>query len=203
MSRSLRPDVRNPVLVLPALAELRALSPSAQHAVKAILRDLAADARARAQKAWRSNKAPMAAYWKVVAVYATHVIRALRLPNVRADTFPPPPHGWICFHCGETFRTTGAAADHFGATPEATPGCLIKVQLGDERGLQMALRKVEFERDELKVRIAALRLGGDEQECVERFRAARRRAGGLGHGEQPRRSRRALSLRRVVSGDRK
>lgn len=85
MSRSLRPDVRNPVLALPAVAELLALPPSARSALRALLRDLAADARARAQKAWRTNKAPMAAYWKSVAVYATHTARALRDQARQAD----------------------------------------------------------------------------------------------------------------------
>ena len=77
MSRSLRPDVRNPLLALSAMAELQALPPASRAALRALLRDLAKDARARAQKAWRTNKAPMAAYWKTVAVYATHTARAL------------------------------------------------------------------------------------------------------------------------------
>lgn len=51
--------------------------------------------------------------------------------------------GWQCFHCGEIFTTVGGARDHFGALPTATPGCMIKVQLGDERGLLMELRKAE------------------------------------------------------------
>jgi hypothetical protein len=62
-------------------------------------------------------------------------------------TYPAPPHGWTCFHCGENFTTVGAAGDHFGATPDATPGCMLRVQLGDERGWQMAFRKLEAERD--------------------------------------------------------
>jgi hypothetical protein len=68
-------------------------------------------------------------------------------PGPTPDTYERPPHGWTCFHCGETFKTTGGAADHFGAKPTATPGCLVRVQLGDERGLEMALRKAEEERD--------------------------------------------------------
>jgi hypothetical protein len=59
------------------------------------------------------------------------------------DAYSAPEHGWTCFHCGETFKTPGAARDHFGVTPNAEPGCLIKVQLGGERGLLMALRKAE------------------------------------------------------------
>lgn len=73
------------------------------------------------------------------------------------DTYPMPKDGWVCFHCGERFTTPGGARDHFGAAPDAVPGCMIRVQLGEERGLLMALRKVEDERDELQVRLTAAR----------------------------------------------
>jgi hypothetical protein len=63
--------------------------------------------------------------------------------NPSGDTYPMPEHGWTCFHCGETFTTPGAAREHFGPTPNAEPGCVIKVQLGGERGLLNALRKAE------------------------------------------------------------
>lgn len=39
-------------------------------------------------------------------------------------TYPAPRHGWICFHCGETFKTPEAAAEHFGTTPAETPECI-------------------------------------------------------------------------------
>lgn len=52
-------------------------------------------------------------------------------------------HGWTCFHCGETFAAPGAAALHFGAAPDATPGCLLKVKAGEEFGLLAALRQAE------------------------------------------------------------
>ncbi|MGK6324663.1 hypothetical protein ACMGDM_16490 [Sphingomonas sp. DT-51] len=42
------------------------------------LRELRADAQVRADDCWRRHKAPMAAYWKVVSVYAGHVARVLR-----------------------------------------------------------------------------------------------------------------------------
>ena len=42
-----------------------------------MLIDLRRDALARAEKSWRSHKAPMAAYWKSVAVYAGHLARVL------------------------------------------------------------------------------------------------------------------------------
>lgn len=90
--------------------------------------------------------------------------------------FPPPQGGWLCFHCGERLRTWGEARDHFGATPQADPGCLIKVKYGAERGLQMKLREVEQERDEFEVRLTAVKLGLDDAgvaDAVERFRASR------------------------------
>ncbi|WP_425953312.1 hypothetical protein [Ralstonia pseudosolanacearum] len=59
------------------------------------------------------------------------------------DTYQMPAHGWTCFHCGETFKTVGSARDHFGATPTAEPGCMVRVSLGAERGLLMALREAE------------------------------------------------------------
>jgi hypothetical protein len=60
-----------------------------------------------------------------------------------ADTYPHPPHGWTCFHCGETFTAEGAARDHFGFDCSRDPACRIKV--GEERGLVMALRRAEEE----------------------------------------------------------
>lgn len=62
------------------------------------------------------------------------------------ETYPMPAAGWTCFHCGETFTVVGSAQDHFGGTPNALAGCQIK--LGEERGLQMELRKAEASRDE-------------------------------------------------------
>ena len=61
------------------------------------------------------------------------------------ETYPMPEHGWTCFHCGEKFTVYGAARDHIGGTPHGMPGCLLRVQLGNERGLQMELRKRERE----------------------------------------------------------
>ena len=55
-------------------------------------------------------------------------------------TYPAPSDGWVCFHCGERFKSWGAARDHFGETPRAFTGCVLK---GEERGLLMALRKAE------------------------------------------------------------
>ncbi len=54
-----------------------------------------------------------------------------------------PPHGWTCFHCGETFTTIGGAQDHFGADPDSVPGCILKVQFGGERGMLQTMRRIE------------------------------------------------------------
>lgn len=58
-----------------------------------------------------------------------------------APTYPTPEHGWTCFHCGENFKTWGGARDHFGALPKAVAACKIKA--GEEKGLMMAMRRVE------------------------------------------------------------
>lgn len=73
--RSIRADVRNPLLSLPSARALQSLPPEAQAAIRALCKDISADARARAEKCWRTHKAPMAAYWKAVAVYANHTAR--------------------------------------------------------------------------------------------------------------------------------
>ncbi len=76
--RSRRIEVRNPVVGLPAFLDLRMLPPESKAALRQVLKDLNADAQARAEKCWRKHKGPMAAYWKAVAVYAKHTARALR-----------------------------------------------------------------------------------------------------------------------------
>jgi hypothetical protein len=77
---------------------------------------------------------------------AAAVIAGGGAPAVGADdTYNAPAHGWTCFHCGETFTTVGGARTHFGAQPDAVPGCMARVSLGAERGLLTALRKAEGE----------------------------------------------------------
>jgi hypothetical protein len=76
--RSLRPDVRNPVLALPSAVDLANLPPEAREALAAILKDIRVSAHAKAQESWRKNKGPMAVYWKAVGAYATHIYRAVR-----------------------------------------------------------------------------------------------------------------------------
>lgn len=78
--RSSQPGVRNPLVLLPAAQKVRDLPPEARAALRSLLRELSADCRARATRAWVTHKAPMAAYWKAQAVYTRH-----------ASTLIPPP----------------------------------------------------------------------------------------------------------------
>lgn len=75
--RSSRAEVRNPILTLPSVARLRALSPDARLALQDILLDIQSDARQRAERSWRSRKPPVAAYWAACGVYAGHIARAI------------------------------------------------------------------------------------------------------------------------------
>jgi hypothetical protein len=68
--RSSSAEVRNPLLGLPAAQKMRSLPPEARAVLAELLRELSFDARERAERSWRQNKAPMAVYWKAVAVYA-------------------------------------------------------------------------------------------------------------------------------------
>lgn len=68
-----------------------------------------------------------------------------------AYLYSTPPHGWTCFHCGDTFTTPGAARDHFGFDPSSDPACRIKI--GAERGLVMELRKAEQANAQLAERL--------------------------------------------------
>lgn len=67
------------------------------------------------------------------------------------DTYMPPEHGWTCFHCGETFMHANMARNHFGASIDAEPGCILRMQPGEQpllrkvRGLEHQLREVKIE----------------------------------------------------------
>jgi hypothetical protein len=87
--RSNQAEVRNPVLSLPSAQRIQNLSPESRAELAALLRDLSADARERAQKSWRQNKGPMAVYWKAVGAYATHLYRAIR-PSAPSSTSDNP-----------------------------------------------------------------------------------------------------------------
>ncbi len=68
----------NPLLRLPAFKALLALSPEVRAALRTVLRELALEAREKAERSWRRHKGPMAAYWRAVSVYAGHIARGLR-----------------------------------------------------------------------------------------------------------------------------
>lgn len=76
--RSNRREVRNPVLALPATQRLQELSPLTRAALRGVMLELREDARERANESWRKHKAPMAAYWKAVSVYAGHLAKVLK-----------------------------------------------------------------------------------------------------------------------------
>jgi len=78
VTRSSRPDVRNPVLALPAVKRLLALPEPSRHALRDCLVDLRKDAKSRAELSWKKSKGPMALYWKTISVYSGHLARALR-----------------------------------------------------------------------------------------------------------------------------
>lgn len=77
-ARSSRPDVRNPMLALPAARAIAELPPESRLALRILLLDLSRDARRRAEYSWRSSKAPMAVYWKAIAVYARYIAALLK-----------------------------------------------------------------------------------------------------------------------------
>ncbi len=78
MSRATQPSVRNPIAALPAAQMLRDLPAVDRAAMRGLLNALAKDCRERANKSWRTHKAPMAAYWKAMSVYARHCALVLR-----------------------------------------------------------------------------------------------------------------------------
>lgn len=84
-------------------------------------------------------------------------------------TYPAPRHGWTCFHCGETFGNPNLARAHFGEMPTNEVACVMI----SERGMLYTMRAIEMQRDEVRARLAAMRLGADEDEAVERFYATR------------------------------
>jgi hypothetical protein len=56
-----------------------ALPVDSKKALKAALNELSKDARKRSSYSWNKHKAPMALYWKVVSVYAGHILRSIKL----------------------------------------------------------------------------------------------------------------------------
>ncbi len=70
------------MLAIPAMVEIVGYcerdEPIPPTVLRELLGQLADDCRDRGDRAWAKHKAPMATYWKVVAVYAGHIRRAMR-----------------------------------------------------------------------------------------------------------------------------
>lgn len=75
--RSSLPQTRNPLLMLPAARKLAELPSEPRAVLRELLLQLGREANEKASLCWRTHKAPMAAYWKGVAVYARHISRLL------------------------------------------------------------------------------------------------------------------------------
>jgi len=91
--RSARREVRNPLLALSAARVITHLPPEVQSSIAVLLEALACDARGRAELSWAKHKAPMAAYWKAVSVYARHLARLMRKPPDAAMARGPEREG--------------------------------------------------------------------------------------------------------------
>lgn len=74
--------------------------------------------------------------------------------SAQPDTYVPPAHGWTCFHCGDTFMHERAARDHFGATPDREPACVMKLT-SEDRSLTRRIRWLESEIERLRSDIEA------------------------------------------------
>lgn len=75
--RSVRAEVRNPILALPGARLLQGLPVESKAALRAVLIEIRDDCRTRAAECWARHKAPMACYWKACGVYANHIARVL------------------------------------------------------------------------------------------------------------------------------
>lgn len=76
-ARSNRAEVRNPVLLLPAVQALRRLDPETRVALQRLLLEIRDEARLKADRSWHKRKPPVAAYWAACAVYAGHIARSI------------------------------------------------------------------------------------------------------------------------------
>jgi hypothetical protein len=103
--RSVRADVRNPLVTLPSFQALTRLEEPERSLIRLLLLDLQADARVRADACWRRRKPPMAAYWAAVGVYAGHAARALKAPGrlkERGEGLGDRPDSPPTYSCEET-----------------------------------------------------------------------------------------------------
>ena len=79
--RSIRPDVRNPLLKFPSAADLQKLPPEARAAIRALCLEASKAWRAHSDECWKKNKPPIAAYWRAWSVNARHLARLCRIPS--------------------------------------------------------------------------------------------------------------------------
>ena len=111
-----------------------------------------------------------------------------------------PAHGWTCFHCGETFRVEAAARIHFGASPEAEPGCMLKVRCGEEHALLATLREAEeqlarYAAEDTDLHREIARLEADHATALRREEET-----GYARGRRDERSRSLRIIARVKAG---
>lgn len=79
--RSIRPEVMNPLLALPAMGKLRAVlerHPEVRGAVLELMAEIRADCATRAERAWVKHKGPVASYWRVTGTIVGHTARAIK-----------------------------------------------------------------------------------------------------------------------------
>lgn len=82
MSRSILPEVRNPMLAIPEVQAIALLPDEARKALRCALLAVSDSCRAKGNEAWKKHKPPMAAYWKANAVNARHLARAIPLSKI-------------------------------------------------------------------------------------------------------------------------
>lgn len=85
IASSARREVRNPLLALPSAKKMMALPPESKAALRALLLEMSADCRAKAEEAWRKSKAPMATYHRATGIYAGHLAKLLSPKAVPAS----------------------------------------------------------------------------------------------------------------------
>lgn len=71
--RSAKREVKNPALALPSARAIQSLPIEQRRPLGILLRELAFEAREEADRCWHGGKGMMAAYWRVVSVYAKHL----------------------------------------------------------------------------------------------------------------------------------
>lgn len=81
--RSSRPEVRNPLLGLPAAQRAQEMPPEAREWLIAFLGEIRTASQLKAAHAWRKHKPPLAVYWKVVATMVGHIAKVLRHTDPR------------------------------------------------------------------------------------------------------------------------